>query len=119
MFNEPVLPSGVLLIANKLETKYSYGNGDISTKLLKQEMCINIIQPIIHIRNRSYVTGIVPNEIKIAKIMPIYKSLDLDLLEKYRPVYLLSAFCNLIKTLMIKNQIHIKTLNCFLITILA
>ena len=35
MFIEPVPPSDVLLIVNKLKPKSSYGDDDISTKLIK------------------------------------------------------------------------------------
>jgi len=85
MFIEPVLPSDVLLIANKLKPKSSYGHDDISTK--------------------SFDTGIVPNEMKIHKVIPIYKSSDPSLLNNYRPVSLLTAFSKLIEKLMFNNLI--------------
>jgi len=99
MFIEPVLPSDVLSITNKLKPKLSYGHDDISTKLLKQTID-NIVQPITHIINRSFETGIVPLEMKIAKVIPIHKSSDPRLLKNYRPVSLLSAFSKLIEKLM-------------------
>ena len=52
-------------VANKLKPKTSSGHDDISTKLLK--LTLNkIVQPITHILNRSFDTGIVPKEMKIA-----------------------------------------------------
>jgi hypothetical protein len=99
MFIEPVVPSDVLSVANKLKPKTSCGHDDISTKLLKQTIG-NIVEPITHVINRSFDTGIVPHEMKIAKIIPIYKSSDPSLLKNYRPVSLLTAFSKLIEKLM-------------------
>jgi hypothetical protein len=36
----------------------------------------NIINPITHIVNQSLQTGIVPDQMKTAKVVPIYKSSD-------------------------------------------
>ena len=50
-------------IANKLKSKLSHGHDDISTKLLKNTIT-NILQPITHIINLSFNTGVVPQEMK-------------------------------------------------------
>ena len=75
MFIESVEQSEVYAIANKLKSKLSHGHGDISTKLLKNTIT-NILQPITHIINVSFNTGVVPQEMKIAKVIPIHKSAD-------------------------------------------
>ena len=59
----PVTPSDVLKTAVKLKNKTSHGHDGISTKLLKESISI-IINPITHIINRSFDTGIVPHEMK-------------------------------------------------------
>ena len=64
-----------------------------------------IVQPITHILNRSFDTGIVPKEMKIAKVIPIYKAADPSLLKNYRPVSLLTAFSKLIEKLMFNKLI--------------
>ena len=69
---EPVRYSDVLLLDNELKPKSNYGHDDISTKLLKQ-IISNVIQPITHKINRSFDTGIVANEVKIPKDIPIDK----------------------------------------------
>jgi len=99
MFIEPVAPSEVLSIANKLKPKSSYGHDGISSKVLK-ETITNILEPITHIINRSLDTGIVPQDMKIAKIIPIYKSSDKTLPKNYRPVSLLPAFSKLLEKIM-------------------
>ena len=104
MFIEPVLPSDVFSIANKLKPKTSSSHDDISTKLLKQTLN-NIVLPITHIINRSFDTGIVPTDMKIAKVIPIHKSSDPCLLKNYRPVSLLTAFSKLIEKIMFNKLI--------------
>ena len=65
MFIETVEQSEVYAIANKLKSKLSHGHDDISTKLLKNTIT-NILQPITHIINVSFNTGVVPQEMKIS-----------------------------------------------------
>ena len=79
MFLYPVAPSDVLFNTYNLKPKLSQGYDGISTKLLKETIS-NILQPISHIINRSFVTGIVPQDLKIAKVIRIYKSSDQSLL---------------------------------------
>ena len=98
------MPSDVLLIANKLKLKSSYGHDDISTTLLKQTLD-DITQPIKYTINRSFNTGIAPNEMTIAKVILIYKSSDPSLLNNYRPVSLLTAFFKLIENIMFNKLI--------------
>ena len=66
MHIEPMTPSMVLNVTLKLKSKLSCGHDEISSKLLKQTT-INIITPLTHIINISFETGIVPNQLKIAK----------------------------------------------------
>ena len=81
VFIEPVSPSDVLSVATKLKPKLSCGHDNISTKLLKLSI-EHIIEPITHVINRSFDTGIVPKQMKIAKVIPIHKSSDQSLLKK-------------------------------------
>jgi len=70
MFINQVTSSDVTYTVSKLKSNTSYGHYEISTKLLKQTIN-NIIDKIIHIVNRSFSTGIVPDQMKIAKVIPI------------------------------------------------
>jgi hypothetical protein len=73
MFIDPVTPTDVTYTVTKLKSKMSYGHDEISTKLSKQTIN-NIIDPITHIMNRSFITGIVPDQMKIAKVIPVFKN---------------------------------------------
>ena len=53
--------------------------------------------------NMSFQIGIVPTDMKIAKVIPIYKSSEKTLLKNYRPISLLPAFSKVIEKLMYKK----------------
>ena len=55
-----------------MKSKSSYGADSISNKVLKF-IAPTIIQPLKHLINISLRTGYFPDELKIAKIIPIYK----------------------------------------------
>ena len=76
---------------HKLKPKISCGHVDISTKLVNETIAY-IIEPLTHIINLSLKTGIFPDKLKIAKVIPIHKSSDTDQLKNYRPISLLPAF---------------------------
>ena len=79
MFFDPTDISSVLEATSKLKTKNSSGHDEISTKLLKQTIH-KISMPITHIINQSFHTGIVPRQMKIAKVVPVFKTSDPTLL---------------------------------------
>ena len=75
-------------ILQNLKPKTSFGHDEISTKLLKS--ISNVITPVLTIIiNQSLFTGIFPDQLKIAKIKPVYKKEDPHLLDNYRPISLL------------------------------
>ncbi len=99
MFLEPITENTVLFATHKLKSKLSSGHDDISTKLLKETIDI-ISKPLAHIINLSFETGIVPDQLKIAKVVPIYKASDNTSLNNYRPISLLPSFSKLLEKIM-------------------
>lgn len=99
MFLDPVATEEVVSIAKKLKPKISSGPDEISSKLLINTIT-EISIPITHIVNRSLQTGIFPDGLKCAKVIPIYKASDKSQMNNYRPVSLLSAFSKLIERIM-------------------
>ena len=77
-------------LIKSLKTKVSFGSDGISVKLLKA-ITPGIILPITFILNQSLITGIFPDALKIAKVIPLYKKEDRQLMDNYRPVSLLNA----------------------------
>ena len=61
--------------------------------------------------NRSFQTGIVPDDMKIAKVVPIYKAADSSLIKNYRPISLLTSFSKLLEKLMYNKVIDFLNVN--------
>ena len=51
--------------------------------------------------------GIVPDELKIAKIIPVYKSNAKDDISNYRPISLLPSICKILGKDVYKKTFHI------------
>ena len=76
----------------------SPGHDDIDMKLLKNVKS-DISSPLTHICNMSLTDGIFPSELKIAKVIPIYKKGSKDQFSNYRPVSVLSEFSKIFERL--------------------
>ena len=64
------------------------GRDDLRPRIIKLiQNCIK--SPLAHICNRSFMTGIFPSELKIANVVPIFKSGDDMVFSNYRPVSVL------------------------------
>jgi hypothetical protein len=92
----------ILNICKQLKTKMSSGADFISTKLLKQIAPL-IITPLHYLINLSLETGFVPKQIKIAKIVPVFKEGDRLDFNNYRPISLLSSFSKFLEKIVAKQ----------------
>ena len=63
------------------------------------------IKPLTVLINRSFQEGIVPDEIKLAKVIPIYKSGSTMELNNYRPIFVLNIFSKIFERLMYNRLI--------------
>ena len=75
---------------DKLPSKTSSGVDGISPVLLKH-IKHEISKPVTLILNQCLTTGIFPDKLKIAKLVPIYKSDDENIFNNYRPISILPA----------------------------
>ena len=98
LFLNPTDEEEIFRIVNSLKNKKSYGSDEISNNLLKL-IIPYIINPLVHIFNISLLTGVFPSDMKIAKVIPIYKKDDSTLLSNYRPVSILSSFSKILERL--------------------
>lgn len=58
-----------------------------------------VVKPFTYICNLSFQTGIFPQKMKIAKVIPIYKNGNKHSFTNYRPISLLSQFSKILETL--------------------
>ena len=97
----------IIEIIDSLKPKSSYGTDGISNKLLKF-IKYEIAKPLTLIINQSFQTGIFPNQLKIAKVIPLFKKNENFILGNYRPVSVLSSLSKVIEKAM-----HIQLYNHF------
>ena len=83
-------------IIKNFKPKSSAGHDNLSMKLLKSIKAI-ISDSFALIVNQSLNTGIFPDKLKIAKVLPVYKKDDKSLLNNYRPISLLPVFSKIIE----------------------
>ena len=78
------------------------------------KQCIdNYIAPLTCIINKSFIAGIFPDELKLARVVPIFKAGDSALINNYRPISVLTFFskifekiiCNHLTEFMDENNI--------------
>jgi hypothetical protein len=86
----------VLQIIDKMKPKTSCGHDNISVKLIKQTS-LAIITPLTYIINLSLGNGSVPENMKFAKVLPIFKNGDKDQIKNYRPISLLPSFSKILE----------------------
>ena len=86
----------ILKIINELPNKSSTGFDDISMTLLK-EIKTEIIQALTCNFNQSLKTGILPEKLKVAKIIPIHKKGSLNDISNHRPISLLPSISKILE----------------------
>ena len=91
-------------VIHSLKSKSSAGLDGISSKLLKR-VC-SIIAPALNlVINQSLFTGIFPDILKIAKVIPLFKKGDARIFGNYRPISLLSTFSKVFEKTVF-NQVY-------------
>ena len=93
----------VKLIEN-LPHKNSRGIDELSNKFVKKIKNV-IAYPLTKLINQSIQTGIFPDNLKIAKIIPVHKKDSKTNIENYRPISLLPVISKIFEKVML-NQIH-------------
>ena len=101
-FLEPVNNEETIKEIAKLNNKKSAGDDNIKPRVLKENK-ETLAKPITHIINLSFKNGEVPNKLKIAKVIPIYKKNDKADPNNYRPISLLSIINKIMEKLIAKR----------------
>ena len=102
MFCAPVDPCEVHNIILTLKDNKSPGTDNFGPKIMK-EINQEIVLPLTHIFNLSFTTGVVPDALKLAKVIPVYKKGDKSEPGNYRPISLLTVFDKIMEKLMCRR----------------
>ena len=95
---------------NELKINKSPGADNIGPKLVKATAHV-IIDPLVHIYNRSILAGKVPDKMKIAKVIPVFKQGQKDIPSNYRPISLLSVLDKVLEKVICSRLTNFLTVN--------
>ena len=84
---------------DKLKVNKAPGFDDYNARVIKN-LYDTIKVPLLHIINLSFKTGIFPENMKIAKVLPLFKSGERSKMDNYRPISLLPLFSKILERIM-------------------
>ncbi len=76
----------------------AHGHDGIKSVLIKETIDY-IIKPLTHILSLSLKTGIVPQNLKVARVIPIFKTGDSKEFSNYRPISILPCISKILERL--------------------
>ena len=76
----------------------------LSTKIIQSNFDI-ILNPLTHVLNLSLEKGVFPKELKLAKVIPLHKGNESNLVSNYRPISLLPIFSKIYEKVMYNRLI--------------
>ena len=91
MFFNPTTKDEIITIAQSFASGKAACYDSIPMSTIKESIQI-ISEPLAHIINLSIAHGIVPDQMKIARVVPLFKAEDPSLFTNYRPVSILPSF---------------------------
>ena len=96
MYLTGVVKQDIVNTVNKFSNKTSKDCNDINMVLLKKVITC-VANPFTFICNKSLEEGVFPDEMKCAKVIPLFKSGAKDEFTNYRPVSLLPQFSKILE----------------------
>ena len=103
LYFDPVTENEICKIIGSFKDSAA-GWDDLKSSMIKHIKEF-IIVPLVHKCNRSFVTSIFTSELKIANVVPIFKSGDEIVFSNYRPVSVLPVFSKLLERLVYNRLI--------------
>ena len=86
-------------LISKLKSKDTKGHDLISNNLLKA-IKHEIVKPLTFIINQSLKTGTFPDRLKVARVRPLFKKGDNQLITNYRPISILPSLSKIFEKVM-------------------
>ena len=68
-------------------------------------MPAQLLKSLTYFIDKSFETGVFPDSLKLAKVIPIYKSGDKTLLSSYRPISILNSFSKIFEKVIYNHLI--------------
>ena len=98
LFLSPVIAEDIITTVNACKSKASCDHNNIDMVIVKQ--VINYIaKPLAHLCSKSFECGVFPDNMKVAKVVPLFKAGDRSIFSNYRPTSLLSRFSKILEKL--------------------
>jgi len=91
---KPTNPIEILNLLQDLENTSSQGPDNLPSAFIKS-IAVFIAHPLSEIINHSYQQAIFPDELEVAKVIPIFKSGNKSDPSNYRPISLLNIFAKI------------------------
>ena len=110
IFLSPVTHKEIEDIISNLDSSKSIGPFSIPINLLKI-LKLHISHPLSKLINESFLKGVFPSKLKIAKVIPLLKQGDPKNTSNYRPISLLPVFSKLYEKVMYKRLYSFVTSN--------
>jgi len=98
MFIEPTTELEINKIIMAIKES-AVGWDELSAKVIKK-CTSHILFPLSHVFNMSFSSGVFPIELKLAKVIPLYKGDSKYILSNYRPVSVLPVMSKILERLM-------------------
>ena len=89
-------------LIKQLPSKSSHDHDEISNVLLKS-LCKSISFPLCKIFNDSIMSGIFPEAMQQAKVIPLYNGKEMDVRMNYRPISLLITISKILEKIIYKR----------------
>ena len=104
LFLCPCTKTEVFKLIQKLPNKNSHGYDNLSNIMLKW-IADELLTPLCIIINQSLETGCFPSGMKLADVVPLFKSKDRHLESNYRPISLLSTMSKILEKV-VYNRVY-------------
>ena len=102
IFLDPITENEVKIEIDQLNVNKSGGYDEMSPTVIKAISNI-VVKPLTYIYNKTFLTGVIPNEFKMAIVTPVFKSNDKESFSNYRPISVLPCFSKIQKSWCIRE----------------
>jgi len=100
----PISALEVIKVIKSLNNSHSCGFNSISNKVLKN-VAYNVADVLAYLFNLSVCSGVVPAELKMAIVIPLFNKGDRQVIENYRPISLLPVIAKVFEKSIKKRMI--------------